>query len=308
MFSSRFVGLRSFDAYVCRAGKVAANLTCDGSIDAGWTKIITGPADSFPGVNPRPGTQDECLRYFTASPQPLATHVKFVVTNNQCTGQPSFQGDQDLDPANNAECRTGIRRSEVHTAEIEVFAAKPTRRRHARLDRVAATRTSSCGEGRHAPALSASGDMLAAVNVLVVAFAVIAGVAGSVQVAVMAKLGDRVGVFGALAWATSLAALLAVALMLVARQSFGEFAAAARQPVWLWSGALMSIIIVLAITVAGSRIGVIATVSVLLAGQFAAGAAIDRWGLLGAERVGVGWWKIVGILLLGIGAGLTLKR
>src|SRR3954471_8293448 len=164
------------------------------------------------------------------------------------------------------------------------------------------------GEGRHAPALSASGDMLAAVNVLVVAFAVLAGIAGSVQVAVMAKLGDRVGVFGALAWATTLAALLAVALMLVARQSFGEFSAAARQPVWLWSGALMSIIIVLAITVAGSRIGVIATVSVLLAGQFAAGAAIDRWGLLGAERVGVGWWKIVGILLLGIGAGLTLKR
>ena len=88
--------------------------------------MITGAADSFPGVNPRPGTQDESLRYFDASPQPLATHVKFVVTNNQCTGQPSFQGDQDLDPANNAECRTGIRRSEVHTAEIEVFAQKAT--------------------------------------------------------------------------------------------------------------------------------------------------------------------------------------
>ena len=145
-------------------------------------------------------------------------------------------------------------------------------------------------------------------NALVVVFAVIAGVAGSVQVAVMAKLGDRVGVFGALAWATSLAALLAIALMLVARGSFGEFAAAASQPVWLWSGALMSVVIVLAITVAGSRIGVIATVSILLAGQFAAGAAIDRWGLLGAERLNVGWWRIVGIVLLGIGAGLTLKR
>jgi transporter family-2 protein len=146
------------------------------------------------------------------------------------------------------------------------------------------------------------------VGVLVVLFAILAGVAGSVQVAVMAKLGERVGVFGALAWATSLAAILAVAILLVTRQSFGEFTAAARQPVWLWSGALMSIVIVLAITVAGSRIGVIATVSVLLAGQFAAGAAIDRWGLLGAERVSVGWWRIVGILLLGIGAGLTLKR
>jgi hypothetical protein len=126
MFSSRFVGLRSFDAYSCRQGKVAANPTCDGSIDAGWTKIITGAADSFPGANPRPGTQDESLRYFNASPQPQATHLKFVVTNNQCTGQPSFQGDQDLDPNNNAECRTGTRLSEVHTAEIEVFAAKPT--------------------------------------------------------------------------------------------------------------------------------------------------------------------------------------
>src|SRR5215210_3461816 len=124
----------------------------------------------------------------------------------------------------------------------------------------------------------------------------------------MAKLGDRVGVFGALAWATTLAAILSIVLLLLAKQGFGDFTAAAREPVWLWSGALMSLIIVLAITVAGSRIGVIATVSVLLAGQFAAGAAIDRWGLLGAERVGVGWWKIFGILLLGIGAGLTLKK
>ena len=145
-------------------------------------------------------------------------------------------------------------------------------------------------------------------NAIVVLFAVVAGVAGSVQVAVMAKLGDRVGVFGALAWATSLAALLAVALLLVARQGLGELTAAARQPVWLWSGALMSIIIVLAVTVAGSRIGVIATVSVLLAGQFAAGAAIDRYGLLGAERIGIGWWRVVGIALLGIGAALTLRR
>ena len=145
-------------------------------------------------------------------------------------------------------------------------------------------------------------------NALVVAFAVLAGVAGSVQVAVMAKLGDRVGVFGALAWATTLAALLALALLLVAKQSLGPFADAARQPVWLWSGAVMSVIIVLAITVAGSRIGVIATVSILLAGQFAAGAAIDRYGLLGADRIGVGWWRVFGIVLLGIGAGLTLKK
>jgi transporter family-2 protein len=148
----------------------------------------------------------------------------------------------------------------------------------------------------------------APVNVLVVLFAILAGVAGSVQVAVMSKLGDRVGVFGALAWATTLAAILTLVLLLVVKRSADGFVEAARAPVWMWSGAAMAVIIVLAITVAGSRIGVIATVSVLLAGQFAAGAAIDRWGLLGAERVGIGWWKVVGIVLLGIGAGLTLKK
>ena len=138
--------------------------------------------------------------------------------------------------------------------------------------------------------------------------AVVAGVAGSVQVAVMSKLGDRVGIFGAVAWAAALTAVLALAVLLVAKQSLSPFVEAARQPVWLWSGAAMSVIIVLGITLAGSRIGVIATVAVLLAGQFAAGAVIDQYGLLGAERVPVNWVRIFGIVLLGIGAVLTLKR
>jgi transporter family-2 protein len=53
---------------------------------------------------------------------------------------------------------------------------------------------------------------------------------------------------------------------------------------------------------------VIATVSVLLVGQFAAGAAIDQFGLLGVERVPVNWVRILGIALLAVGAALTLKR
>jgi hypothetical protein len=127
--NNRFTALRSFDAYVCRAGKVAANPTCDGSIADGWTLLLSAPSDAFPGVNPRPGIQDMSLRYFDAPTQIVGTHVKFVVTSNQCTGQPSFQGDQDLDPNNNADCRTGTgthRDTEVHVAEVEVFGSKPT--------------------------------------------------------------------------------------------------------------------------------------------------------------------------------------
>jgi hypothetical protein len=90
---------------------------------------VTSSADAFPSVNPRPVAPDLTMRFFDASPQPPATHVKFVVDTNQCTGQPSYQGDQDLDPAVNADCRTGTgvsRATEVHASELEVFGSQPT--------------------------------------------------------------------------------------------------------------------------------------------------------------------------------------
>ena len=66
-----------------------------------------------------------------AVPDTTATHVKFVVTANQCTGQPSYQGDQDSDPDNNSDCRVGQapfvpRDTEVHATELQVFADDAT--------------------------------------------------------------------------------------------------------------------------------------------------------------------------------------
>jgi extracellular elastinolytic metalloproteinase len=133
--NNRFTALRSFDAYTCRAGKVAANPTCDGSIDAGWTKLLSSPPDAFPSVNPRPVTPDMTLRYFDADKPIVGADVKFVVTNNQCTGQTSYQGDQDNDPNINSDCRAtqgpnaiGFtpRNTEVHVTEVQVFGQNAT--------------------------------------------------------------------------------------------------------------------------------------------------------------------------------------
>ena len=133
--NNRFTALRSFDAYACRAGKDKDNPTCDGSIDAGWTQIVSSASDAFPSVNPRPVTPDMTLRYFDVSHPEVATHIKFVVTNNQCTGQTSYQGDQDSDPNINSDCRatqgpTAVgfppRDTEVHVTEVEVFGQNPT--------------------------------------------------------------------------------------------------------------------------------------------------------------------------------------
>jgi transporter family-2 protein len=146
------------------------------------------------------------------------------------------------------------------------------------------------------------------VTALATLLAILAGLAGSVQVAVMARLGERVGVFAALAWATMLTAGLAFLLLLVVRQGAGGIADAAQQPVWLWSGSVMGLLIVLTVTFSGARIGVAATVAILIAGQLAAGVLIDRFGLFGVDRVAIHWPRIVGIALLAVGAALTLKR
>jgi transporter family-2 protein len=73
-------------------------------------------------------------------------------------------------------------------------------------------------------------------------------------------------------------------------------------------GGVMSALIILAITIAGPRIGVVATTAFLIAAQFALAAVIDRYGWFGVERVELTWLRALGLGLLVVGAVLTLRR
>ena len=145
-------------------------------------------------------------------------------------------------------------------------------------------------------------------NALAVALSLVAGVAGTVQIAVMGRLGDRIGVVPAFAFAAAVAAAIGLVCLLAARQSLAGFADAVDQPRWMWLGGLMGAFVVLTITFAGPRIGTTATVAVFLVGQFAAAALVDRYGLFGLDRIPVSAARIAGLVLLGVGAALTLKR
>lgn len=138
--------------------------------------------------------------------------------------------------------------------------------------------------------------------------AVAAGLAGSVQIAVMSRLGERIGVLEALGFATLLTAVLGLAIVVVARRSVSGYADALHQPWWVLSGGVLSLLIVFTITYAGPRIGVAATVGILIAGQLVMGAAIDRFGLFGSQRIGLHWPRLLGIALLAVGAALSLEK
>jgi transporter family-2 protein len=135
-----------------------------------------------------------------------------------------------------------------------------------------------------------------------------AGLGGSVQIAVQGRLGERVGTIEAMATASIIGALLALVVLLVARRSLAGLGDALGSPKWMLLGGFMSTLIILAVTIAGPRIGIVATTAVLIAAQFALATIIDRFGWFGVERVAIGWPRVLGLVFLCIGAFLTLRR
>ncbi len=74
------------------------------------------------------------------------------------------------------------------------------------------------------------------------------------------------------------------------------------------TGGVMGMLIVFTVTYAGPRIGVAATVGILIAGQLVMGAAIDRWGLLGSRASRSTGRDCSGSSSWPSGAALSLRR
>jgi|SRR5215203_6065363 len=141
-----------------------------------------------------------------------------------------------------------------------------------------------------------------------VALTATAGLAGAVQAAVMGELGERVGIVPAVAFSVIVGLVAGLVTLLLWERSFAGVRAALHEPAWLWIGGLMSIYIVFAITVGPPRIGVAATVGVVIAGNLVSAAVIDRYGLFGQDVIPIDRWRLLGLLLLMAGAALSLSR
>jgi extracellular elastinolytic metalloproteinase len=112
---NRFTALRRFAIQTCTASE---STTC--SVSSDFTTALTSPADAFPAVAPRPRAPQLIIRGFDLAG--TATHVRFVVLHNQCTGTPGYQGDQDDDPINITDCSAGsVQDLTVRVAEVQVF-------------------------------------------------------------------------------------------------------------------------------------------------------------------------------------------
>jgi bacterial/archaeal transporter family-2 protein len=146
------------------------------------------------------------------------------------------------------------------------------------------------------------------VSGIAVLLAVLGGLCGSVQVAVMGRFGGRVGVLEALAFSTAIQLVVSLVFLLAARGGIGGLRHVGSTPAWMWIGGLMGFTVVTSITFAQPRIGATAVIGILIAGQLVMGAVIDRFGWFGVEQIGISPYRALGVVLLGIGAALSLVR
>lgn len=119
---NRFTALRQFELHACTASIADPDCTAPGA----FTSIYTSPADAFPGAAPRPVTPDLSLRGFDV-PDTTATHLRLIVTSNQCTGHALFNDDTENDSTSSSDCTVGnaggVGRMDraVRAAELQVF-------------------------------------------------------------------------------------------------------------------------------------------------------------------------------------------
>jgi extracellular elastinolytic metalloproteinase len=115
---SRFSALRQFRVLACDA---AGAVDCTDPAD--YTVAFTSAADAFPSVAPRPRAPDLIVRSFDI-PETNATHLRFEVVTNQCTGGPDYAGEQDADPRAGTDCTTNSPQAQiVRAAEFQAFGA-----------------------------------------------------------------------------------------------------------------------------------------------------------------------------------------
>lgn len=116
---NRFEALRAYELQACDATER------DCSLDSNFTTIYQSAGDAFPGGSFRPSLGELKLQTVTF-PQAQATHVRFVVSSNQCTGNVAYQSVADNDPLNETDCRVGnailsARNLNVTAAEVQLF-------------------------------------------------------------------------------------------------------------------------------------------------------------------------------------------
>ncbi len=134
--------------------------------------------------------------------------------------------------------------------------------------------------------------------------ALIAGAAMSVQGVMNTRLGDKVGVLETNAFVQLVGFVLA--LLVAFFFGRGDIRQIGQAPWYAWLGGVLAPVITVTVMLSISGLSPTIAISTILIAQLAVAAAIDAFGIMGAEKLPFTWQKLVGLALM-IGGVVLMK-
>lgn len=134
--------------------------------------------------------------------------------------------------------------------------------------------------------------------------ALIAGAAMSVQGVMNTRLGEKVGVLETNAFVQLVGFVLA--LLVAFFFGKGDIRQIGQAPWYAWLGGVLAPVITVTVMLSISGLSPTIAISTILIAQLAVAAAIDAFGIMGAEKLPFTWQKLVGLALM-IGGVVLMK-
>lgn len=133
-------------------------------------------------------------------------------------------------------------------------------------------------------------------------FSIIAGAAMSFQGVINTRLGEKIGLYEANAYVQGTAFILAIiAMLMLGKGNIREILSADK--IYL-TGGILGLIITITVMLGIKDLSPLISISIILISQLTVAAVIDAFGLLGTEKVAIGFTKIIGFVLMVAGVVL----
>jgi transporter family-2 protein len=142
-------------------------------------------------------------------------------------------------------------------------------------------------------------------RILLTGLGIIAGGLIAIQSVLNASLGQRIGNLGSVLVLTLISAVTLVILIIIFPASSNLSSLPSLSEWYLYIGGVLGVAILAAPIFLVPRIGTTSTLIAIVLGQLTIALAIDQFGLFASPKIGISSVRILGILLVALGAYLV---
>jgi len=143
-------------------------------------------------------------------------------------------------------------------------------------------------------------------NLLLVLLMACGGLAVAIQPSINARLAQKVGSYESSFISFAVGTLALFIMVMIAGR--GNLRNVVDTSWWELTGGLLGAYFVTMTIIAVPRLGTLAVMAIIIAGQLTTAALLDQYGAFGLRQITLTPLRGVGILLLCIGAGLVIRR